>query len=177
MAQEPEVRFATKPNGLLEQYKTVRDSFSLNDGTHMKPKPQAGVPSVAEKPVLQVPNREISSEEVKAAVMKYAEAKQKDGSRQIATILKTAELSFSDNIMVLTLNNETQKEQFLAVKQHFMDEIRLDLQNGAFTLEVHLSQSNTQTKAYKPADIFKAMSEKNPALLELKKRFDLEIDY
>jgi hypothetical protein len=26
-------------------------------------------------------------------------------------------------------------------------------------------------------DIFKAMSERNPALLELKKRFDLEIDY
>ncbi len=51
------------------------------------------------------------------------------------------------------------------------------LQNNSITLNVEISIQAIQSKAYKPADIFKAMVEKNPALLELKKRFDLEIDY
>ena len=34
-----------------------------------------------------------------------------------------------------------------------------------------------EVKAYKPADKFKLMAEKNPALLEFKKRFDLDIEY
>jgi len=109
--------------------------------------------------------------------MKYAEIKEKEGSRQIPTILKTADIKLSDNAVILTINNETQKEQFLLIKQNFVDELRANLQNTRVTLEIEISKSETQVKAYKPIDIFKAMSEKNPALLELKKRFDLEIDY
>jgi hypothetical protein len=53
----------------------------------------------------------------------------------------------------------------------------LQLQNTTLLVDIKISESMEQIKAYKPMDIFKAMSEKNPALLELKKRFDLEIDY
>lgn len=112
-----------------------------------------------------------------ASVLKYAELKQNEGARQIATILKTAGIGYAGNTLTLTLNNETQKEQFLLIRQHFVDGIRLDLQNSAIAVEVQLSELDVQTRAYKPSDIFKAMSEKNPALLEMKKRFDLEIDY
>jgi len=80
-------------------------------------------------------------------------------------------------VIQITVANETQKEQLHEVKQAFVDELRLKLENHQITLQIDLSQTSTQVKAYKPADIFKAMSEKNPALLELKKRFDLEIDY
>jgi hypothetical protein len=65
----------------------------------------------------------------------------------------------------------------MLIRQHFVDGIRIDLQNSSIAVEVELSQHEVQTRAYKPSDVFKAMSEKNPALLELKKRFDLEIDY
>ncbi len=135
------------------------------------------MPNAAENPTTQLVNKEVTEEEVKAAVLKYAETKQNEGSRQIATILKTAGQSFANNTLTLILNNETQKEQFLMIRQHFADQIRLELQNGSVGIEVELSQDEVQTRAYKPMDIFKAMSEKNPALLELKKRFDLEIDY
>ena len=75
------------------------------------------------------------------------------------------------------INNETQKEQLQMIRQEFVDELRKQLQNSAITLEIQITQAAKQTKAYKPVDIFKAMAEKNPALMELKKRFDLEIDY
>jgi DNA polymerase-3 subunit gamma/tau len=114
---------------------------------------------------------------VRAAILFYAETKEKEGSRQIPTILKTAEIGFAENTITLTINNETQKEQFLLIKQSFVDALRGQLQNSKVNLEIEISKSEMQVKAYKPIDIFKSMSEKNPALLELKKRFDLEIDY
>ncbi len=122
-------------------------------------------------------NREVTEEEVRTAVLKYAETKQAEGSRQFATTLKTAEIRFSANQVTLMINNETQREQFLNLKQNFVDVLRAELQNSMITADVMISEHQAQVKAYKPIDIFKAMSEKNPALLELKKRFDLEIDY
>jgi DNA polymerase-3 subunit gamma/tau len=79
--------------------------------------------------------------------------------------------------VTLIINNETQKEQFMSVRQNFVDTLRLELQNSDLAFEVLISKQDIQPRAYKPMDVFKAMAEKNPALLELKKRFDLEIDY
>lgn len=101
----------------------------------------------------------------------------KQGSRQLATTLTTAELNFENNTITLIINNETQREQLQNIKQDFLDEIRKTLGNNQVNLVIEISQIEKQSKAYKPADIFKSMVEKNPALLELKKRFDLEIDY
>ena len=138
---------------------------------------QTGVIAGVEAPEVKFTNKEVSEEEVKAAIKNYADEKQKQGSRQLATIFNTSAPRFGNNIITLTIQNETQKEQLLFIKQDFIDEIRKQLQNNSIGLEVVTSTHETQTKAYKPIDIFKAMSEKNPALLELKKRFDLEIDY
>ncbi|HOZ88299.1 MAG TPA: hypothetical protein PL029_11095 [Bacteroidia bacterium] len=132
---------------------------------------------IADTRVSYTSNKELVIEDVNAAILKYAEAKQNEGARQIATILKTAEIKFSGNVITLIINNETQKEQFLMLRQNFVDAIRSDLQHSAINVELLISENEKQVKAYKPIDIFKAMSEKNPALLELKKRFDLEIDY
>ncbi len=119
----------------------------------------------------------MSDEAIRSAILSYAEAREKEGSRQIPVILRTAEIRFADNTITLVLNNETQKEQFLSIRQNFLDELRLKVQSSRVGLEIDISQKATETKAYKPVDIFKAMSDKNPALMELKKRFDLEIDY
>jgi hypothetical protein len=95
----------------------------------------------------------------------------------VGTILKTATIQLTDTTILLTLQNETQKEQMGLVRQEFINELRSRLRNTALALELALSEVESQSKAFKPMDIFKAMSERNPALLELKKRFDLEIDY
>ena len=58
-----------------------------------------------------------------------------------------------------------------------MDEIRQTLQNNLVQLEIELLEYSAPSKAYKPMDIFREMAEKNPAILELKKLFDLEVDY
>jgi DNA polymerase III subunit gamma/tau len=99
------------------------------------------------------------------------------GSRQLSTTLSTSPIAFADNVITLTLNNETQREQLQNIKQDFLDDLRRKTRNNLIKLEIEISKEEVKTRAYKPADIFKSMSEKNPLLLELKKRFDLEIDY
>jgi DNA polymerase-3 subunit gamma/tau len=63
------------------------------------------------------------------------------------------------------------------LKQELLDDIRSKLGSNKISLEIGLLKTEIQAKAYKPGDVFKSMAEKNPSLLELKKRFDLEIDY
>ena len=63
------------------------------------------------------------------------------------------------------------------MKQDLVDELRKKLQNNLIALDIAITKTETQTKVFKPSDVFKNMIEKNPALLEMKKRFDLEIDY
>lgn len=91
--------------------------------------------------------------------------------------LTTSAISFKNNTISLNLTNATQLEKIQNMKQELLDEIRKSLKDNRVSLEVSMSKTESITKAYKPSDIFKTMGEKNPALLELKKRFDLEIDY
>jgi len=173
---EPEIKFASKPSVPFDQLK-IKSSFSLNDVKSFakEPSPSETVTALVAAPPLN--NKEVSEEDVKAFITKYIEEKQKQGARQIATIFKTASLKYNSPLIELTIQNETQREQISAIKQEFIDELRLTLQNHQINLNILLSEQDLKIKAYKPIDVFKSMAERNPSLLELKKRFDLEIDY
>ncbi len=174
--QEPEIKFASKPSVGFDQLK-IKASFSLHEVKNYQNLNQNGNSPGVEAPEIKLVNKDVTLQDVKASIKNYADEKQKQGSRQLATIFNTSAIGFANNIIELTISNETQKEQLLTIKQDFIDAIRKLLQNNSIGLEIQTSTTETQTKAYKPIDIFKAMSERNPALLELKKRFDLEIDY
>ena len=174
--QEPEIKFASKPSVTFDQLK-MKSSFSLQEVKNYQNLSQNGNSPTVEAPEIKFVNKDVNLDEIKAAVKFYAEEKLKQGSRQISITLDQSDIQFSNNIISLTISNETQKEQLLIIKQEFVDAIRGRLQNNAVVVEIQTSTAEAQTKAYRPIDIFKAMSEKNPTLLELKKRFDLEIEY
>lgn len=172
--KEPEIKFAQKPTGSFNNSK-IKSEFSLNE-VKTGINNNTNLPEQITEKVNTI-NKEVGFDEVKAAVFAYAETKQQQGSRQLSTTLTTSVITYEKNILSLTINNETQKELLHTMKQDFLDELRKILHNNLITLEVKISLQANQAKAYKPADIFKVMVEKNAALLELKKRFDLEIDY
>lgn len=175
--KEPEMKFATKPSVPFDQLK-ITSRFSLQDLKTSAPVvPSATVSVINEVPVVEVQNQELVEESVRTAILQYAEEKMTQGARQVGTILKTAGVSLNNTTILLTINNETQKEQMGIARQEFVEDLRIRMKNSKITLEIALSEVESQSKAFKPADIFKAMAERNPALMELKKRFDLEIDY
>ena len=55
--------------------------------------------------------------------------------------------------------------------------VRKEISNKTLNLDIIITEEPESNKLYKVSEKFKFLSEKNPALLELKKRLDLEIDY
>ncbi|MBA3663202.1 MAG: DNA polymerase III subunit gamma/tau [Bacteroidetes bacterium] len=174
--KEPEIKFAQKPTVSFDRLK-IKSEFSLNEAKSGQ-NGKTETSSVAEeKNDIVAVNKDVEFDDVKAAIKTYAEQKQQQGARQLHATLTTSGLSYDESVITLTINNETQRELLQNMKQDFLDELRKLLHNNSITLQVEISRQESQSKAYKPADIFKSMVERNPALLELKKRFDLEIDY
>ncbi len=174
----PPIRVADRPNVAFEKLK-VKASFSLTElkNNSFKVTEEKELEILAEPALLQNQNAETTTEKIQAVVLKFSEDKLAQGSRQIATVFKSAKVSFTDKTVSLLLQNETQKEQVQNIRQEFVDYLRQTTGNTNLQFETSVDEVEQVVKAFKPSDVFKAMSSKNPSLLELKKRFDLEIDY
>lgn len=119
----------------------------------------------------------VDFEKVSQVVKSFAEEKNKNGFKQLYATLTSSKINFNEPIITIVLNNEVQKEMLVNIKQDMLDAFRLSLKNKSIQLELIVSEVEGEVKAYKPSDKFKQMADKNPLLLELKKRLDLEIDY
>ena len=172
---QPEIKTANKPSANFQELK-LKTGFNLNELKNSKSLLEKEQPN--EIVIEKYEKKEATSEsEVKEAIMQYAKQKQDEGAMQLFVTLSTSNILFENNTINLTLTNATQKEKLQNTKQEFLDEIRKILKDNSVNLEISLSKSESPVKAYKPSDVFKTMSEKNPLLQELKKRLDLEIDY
>jgi DNA polymerase-3 subunit gamma/tau len=172
-----DVKIANKPVIPFDQLK-IKAEFILNE-SKIQPviKNEVAKHDPASDNANRIENKDVTISDVKKVITDYAKLKQEKGSRLFASSLLSAEIFFENNTIKLKIYNESQKENLLEHKQIFLDDIRKDLQNNSIGLEIEVSINELQTKAFKPHDIYNIMSEKNPVLHELKKRFDCEIDY
>ncbi len=120
---------------------------------------------------------DLSQERVDVAMKQFAEEKSKEGQKQLYATLTSSKIILEDKTVVIMLSNEVQREMLTGIKQDMLDELRNLLVNKQTQLEIKVSELMGEVKAYKPQDKFKVLAEKNPALNELKKRFDLDIEY
>ena len=143
----------------------------------MKSVQVAAITTEAEKPLFE--NKTFSFEDLQKKIQAFADTKNAAGNRQLFTTLSTSRIELNDtNLITLNIHNEAQKEILMNVKQDFLDYLRSELSNNTIGMDIRIEQiQNSTSKAYKPADKFKYLAEKNPSLLELKKRFGLELDY
>ena len=119
----------------------------------------------------------LTAARIEDAVKQFAEEKSKSGSKQLYATLTSSQILLEDSTVVILLSNEVQREMLTTIKQDMLDELRRLLSNKQTQLDIKVTEHTGEVKAYKPQDKFKLMAEKNPALLELKKRFDLDIEY
>lgn len=175
---KPEIKTASKPIVPISELKTT-GTFSLKQVlTDTKIQEVAASSPEINQSVIRDFNKPFIFEDVKNAVTAFAKTKEVS-SKNIFISLNTAKLDLSQtNELKITLLNYSQLEKFQVIKQDMLDFIRQEIGNNTLTLVFVVEEhENTVVKAYKPIDKFKAMCDKNNALIELKKRFDLEIDY
>lgn len=171
----PVIKTASKPVIPFNQLKNTA-SFSLKEALNDKTLPnESSAPET--KFTETFTNEPVTLDQIRTAVLKYAETKKQNKSIYVS-LTEAPVILTQANEIILTLLNHSQLEKFQELKQEMLDAIRKDLKNNIVVLKFDIKQEeNSTTKAYKPIEKFKVMSEKNPALLELKKRFDLDIDY
>lgn len=171
------VKTAEKPVVPFSELK-IKAQFSLKDVV------KANLPAVNE--TISTENKEVvfenkpfDFETLKKVMFAFAEIRNQSGNRQLFTTITTARIELNDtNLVTLNIHNEAQKEILTAVKQDFLDYVRRELSNNTVSLDIKIDAVPAEnTKVYKPSDKFKLLAEKNPSLLELKKRLDLELDY
>lgn len=170
---QPLVQTSAKPVVGFNDLK-IKSQFMLKDQVQSQP-----VVSDVEviREVVSTEDIPLSDERITNAIKTIADNKASQGNRQLYTTLTSNKIMFNQSTIQIELTNEVQKEMLLNVKQDLLDELRKLLSNKQTQLEIYVSQSVSEIKAYKPNDKFKLLLEKNPLLGDLKKRFDLEVDY
>ena len=123
-------------------------------------------------------NLPLDLSEVILCVNRYSEMKLAQGQRQIQLILTTHPVKISDQFSLeVGVENDAQKEIFEEFKQEFLDFLRRELKNSQIRLTLTEIHNTVLTKAYTPTEKFELLKKKNPLLLELKRKLDLELDY
>ena len=103
---------------------------------------------------------------------------QEQGKKQIAVMLRPEMVSLQNETeILLDIENKAQIDGFEPSKQDFLDHIRKGLSNQNITLRMQEKVSDPTKRAYSPSEKFETMLGKNPALLALKNRLDMELDY
>ena len=171
-SSQPVIQTSSKPVVGFSELR-IKSQFMLQDnGRNGQPVIETAV--VVEENVADVP---LSQERVDNAMKHYADEKAKEGLRQLYATLTSSKINLEGQTVVILLNNEVQRTMLTDIKQDMLDELRRLLTNKQTQLEIKVSEIMGEVKAYKPQDKFKQMADKNPALNELKKRFDLDIEY
>ncbi len=170
---QPLVQTSAKPVVGFNDLK-IKSQFMLKD--QVQPQPVVSDVEVIREAV-STEDIPLSDERITNAIKTIAESRASQGNRQLYTTLTSNKITFNQSTIQIELTNEVQKEMLLNVKQDLLDELRKLLSNKQTQLEIYVSQSVSEIKAYKPNDKFKLLLEKNPLLGDLKKRFDLEVDY
>jgi DNA polymerase-3 subunit gamma/tau len=175
VSSEKQVKTSEKPVVPFSELK-IKAQFSLNQAA----KGNAAVAEVLTETITETyENQAFTYEALTDVIRSFAEMKNQKGNRQLFATLTASKIELDEtNLVSLNIHNEAQKEILVNVRQEFLDYIRKELQNNTVNLQIRITDElPPAAKAYKPAYKFKLLSEKNPALLDLKKRLDLEIDY
>ena len=170
---QPVIQTSNKPVVGFNELK-IKSRFSLQDNA--KPIQSVSIENT-ETEMQDEADTDLTIDRITGAVKQFAEEKSKAGFKQLFATLTSSVISLQENTILIIINNEVQREMLSVIKQDMLDDLRKILSNKLTQLEIKVSEIAGEVKAYRPQDKFKLMAEKNPALLELKKRFDLDIEY
>ncbi len=109
----------------------------------------------------------------------YTNKLEKQGRMSLAAALKKRMPSLGDNFdLHFIVDSATAEKDLNEEKIELLIYLRKELSNSKVSLNIKVNVSeNSDGPAYTPSEKFKKLAEINPALNDLKKSFDLEIEY
>ncbi len=156
----------------------IKSQFRLNELKRSSVDVNTETLQKVEEPEVKIVNESFTLEDAQAAVKAYCDSKI-ENKEQIGYTLSAKPISLtSDNNILFTFDSDVQERLFHPHKQECIDFLRAKLNNGSLDVVIeYIKAENQVLKAVTPLEKFEILKNKNPLLLDLKKRFDLELDY
>ena len=120
-----------------------------------------------------------SQEDLNRIWKQYAEEKENISKHNLLSVVRDKKVKLKENFNVcITLDNKVQEEVIKDEKTKLLGYLKTKLENDSISLTIYVTPpKEKEMKAYTDEDKFKKMVKKNPQLMNLKNKFDLEIDY
>ncbi|MBH83305.1 MAG: DNA polymerase III subunit gamma/tau [Flavobacteriales bacterium] len=120
-----------------------------------------------------------SQEDLNIIWKQYAEEKENISKHNLLSVIRDKKVKLKENFNVcITLDNKVQEEVIKDEKTKLLVYLKTKLENDSISLTIYVTPpKEKEMKAYTDEDKFKKMVKKNPQLMNLKNKFDLEIDY
>lgn len=123
--------------------------------------------------------RAFSQEVLNEKWEQYANEKENVGKHNLLSVLRDKKAILKENFNVcITLDNKVQEEVINDERTKLLKYLKSQLENDSISLIVEVTPiKEEEMKAYTAEDKFKKMVKKNRDLMNLKNKFDLEIDF
>lgn len=122
-------------------------------------------------------NVAITAASLDRGIKAYIQKLENDGKMSMAVIYKSAKYDVStDNEFVFTLASKHEDEMLQKDNLAFMQFLRNELKNYNLTYTTHIDSKIQVERIFTADDKFKEMMRNNPALLEFRNTFELDID-
>ena len=159
----------------LDKLKTISISaFNLDKLTILKKEEKE-----AEIDISSLAKDDFTSEKLVLVWQKYAAKLKEAGKESLYVTLSRRHPEKIDNTLIgFIVDNKVQEQDIEKEKPVMMEYIRKELNN--FHVQLNLAQTtdeNNQQILYTSRDKFKKLAEKNPHLLTLKQRFNLDLEF
>ena len=120
-----------------------------------------------------------SQEDLNRIWKQFAEEKENISKHNLLSVIRDKKVNLKENFNVcITLDNKVQEEVIKDEKTKLLGYLKTKLENDSIRLTIYVTPpKEKEMKAYTDEDKFKKMVKKNPQLMNLKNKFDLEIDY
>ncbi len=172
--EEPAAVQLSAPSG-SKAASTSRRTISIADGL----KPKAAVLNGTSNEEIITGEKDFSADNLHKAWNDFASTQQTDGRFTLHTALSKRKPELKENYSVhFTIDNGAVEKDINAIRQELLTFLRKKLNNGKIALSTTVDRDASKGKSpYTPREKFEHLAAKNPALLQLKKQMDLEIDF
>ncbi len=107
----------------------------------------------------------------------FAKLRQQENDSATEQMVLNRPLTLRSTVVSITLDNTLQVDYLTEMKPALLGYLRSNLQNSQIQLEHIVTQQETKKMIYSAQDKYNFMADKNPALHELRKVLNLEVDY
>ncbi|MDD5571583.1 MAG: DNA polymerase III subunit gamma/tau [Bacteroidales bacterium] len=166
---------APEPPKYSDDEKAIPQSLKVKDiGSSYEEEKKQDVIKDAETKVV----KDYTAEELEKVWLKYSETIPKNNLSFISLLTKRKPFLKENNVVLLTIDNKAQQNELTTRKAELLEFLRKELGNNQIQLEIVIEKGEEMdSKPYTDSDKLMEMQKKNPNLENLRKQFDLDIEY